>query len=149
VLLGCDHVGGAENGAIIARFPLAEIKNRATLHGRFLKTQERFVCPCHNTLAEGWFGAMQQPPSTIRALRWSETSTFVNSFIVDIPTVPNTDYSTMTPDYDDWLPPASKIQANITGAARNRNHLWLAWSAGKKYEDGSAFPNPAVACRAR
>ena len=131
-------VGG---GAIVARFPLSDIKQRTTLTGRFLKTPESFVCPCQNTLEEGWFGTLQSD-SKIRVLRWSEASTSVNSFVVDIATVPNTDYSTMTPDNTDWLPPASKIQANITGAARNRNHLWLAWCAGKKYADGTPSPIP-------
>ena len=129
-------VGG---GSIIARFPLEELQQRATLHGRFLRTPEWFVCPCHNTLEEGWFGTLQTD-SKIRVLRWRETSTFVNSFIVDIATVPILDFSTMTPDNEDWLPPNSKIQANVTGAARNRNHLWLAWCAGKKYADDSASP---------
>jgi len=130
-----------EGGAIVARFPLSELERRATLNGRFLKTPESFVCPCHNTLEEGWLGALQSD-SQIRVLRWSETSTSVNSFVVDVSTVPSTDYSTMTPDNTDWLPPTSKIQANITGAARNRNHLWLAWSAGKKYADGTTSRIP-------
>jgi hypothetical protein len=131
-------VGG---GSIVARFPLEELENRATLHGRFLRTPEWFVCPCHSTFAEGWFGTLQTDRK-IRVLRWSETSTFVNSFVLDIATVPTTDYSTMTPDNEDWLPPTSKIQANITGAARNQNYLYLAWCAGKKYADGSASPIP-------
>jgi hypothetical protein len=137
--LTCLVVAGG--GSIVARFPLEELKNRATLHGRFLRTPEWFVCPCHNTLAEGWFGTLQTD-SKIRVLRWSETSTFINSFVVDIATVPTTDFSTMTPDNTDWLPPTSKIQANVTGASRNRNHLWLAWCAGKKYADGSTSPIP-------
>jgi hypothetical protein len=131
-------VGG---GSIVARFPLSELERRATLNGRFLKTPESFVCPCHNTLEEGWFGTLKSD-SQIRVLRWSEASTSVNSFVVDVSTVPSTDFSTMTPDNTDWLPPTSKIGTNITGAARDRNHLWLAWSAGKKYANGRTSPIP-------
>jgi hypothetical protein len=59
---------------------------------------------------------------------------------VNIATVPWLDFSSYTPDREDWLDPNTKIQNNITGAARSRNLLWLAWSAGKKYGDGRASP---------
>jgi hypothetical protein len=127
-------------GAIVARYPLSELQQRAVLNGRYIKTLESTVCPCHNTVDEGWFGALISD-SAIRVFRWREASPgWVNWFVVNIATVPTTDFSTMTPDNRDWLPPTSKISSHITGAARTQKDMWLAWSAGKKYADGSPSP---------
>ena len=127
-------------GAIVARFPLNQIGERATIFGQFIKTDQWMVCPCHNTRDVGWFGTFKSD-SEIRVFTWEEDpNAWVFWFDVDIATVPTIDFSSLTPDGDDWLPPTSKIQSNITGAARARNHLWLAWSAGRKYANEEASP---------
>jgi hypothetical protein len=134
------------NKAVITRFPLNEVGDRSVLHGEHIKTDQWYICPCHNTRGVGWFGAMKSD-SEIRVFRWDEAPTSpVFHFDVPISTVPTADYSSLTPDGDDWLPPTSKIDWAITGGARAGDSLWFAWSAGKKYanEDLSPFPHAHI-----
>jgi hypothetical protein len=127
-------------GAIVARFPLDQIGNRATMFGQFITTDQQYVCPCHNTLDVGWFGTFKSD-SEVRVFTWEEDpAALVFPFDVNIATVPTTDFSSFTKEGDDWLPPTSKVQSIITGAARSRQHLFLAWSAGRKYASGEASP---------
>jgi hypothetical protein len=57
-------------------------------------------------------------------LTWKELpSAPVTWFDVDIATIPSEDWSSFTPDGDDWLPPTSKIGTEVTGAARSRQEL--------------------------
>jgi hypothetical protein len=128
------------SGAIIARFPLTEIGQRATIFGQFIKADTPYVCPCHNTGNVAWFGALKSD-SEVRVYTWEDdTAAWVFWFDRDITTIPNTDFSSFTRDGDDWLPPTSKIQSIVTGAARAGDRLWLAWSAGRKYANGQASP---------
>jgi hypothetical protein len=131
------------SGAILARFPLDLIEQRATLVGQFYKIDIPFICPCHNTLDVGWFGALESD-SEVRVYSWEEDPAAFRSppSTIAIATVPNTDFSSLTPDGDDWLPPTSKIQSIVTGAARTRDRLYLAWSAGRKFANGEASPIP-------
>jgi hypothetical protein len=134
------------NQAVITRFPLHELGARATLHGEHIKANWWFVCPCHNTREAGWFGVLKSD-SEIRVYKWDEApGAPVAHFDFPIATVPTVDFSSLTPDGDDWLPPTSKINSSITGAARSANTLWFAWSAGRKYgnEESSPYPHPHI-----
>ena len=134
------------NKAIISRFLLSEVGDRAVLHGEFISADQWYICPCHNTGNVGWFGAMKSD-SEIRVFRWDEPpASPVSHFDVPISSVPTADFSSITPDGDDWLPTTSKIDWAITGAARSRDSLWFAWSAGKKYanEEASPFPHTHI-----
>jgi hypothetical protein len=134
------------NKAIITRFPLNEVGDRAVLHGEFISTDQWYICPCHNTGNVGWFGVMKSD-SEIRVFRWDEApGSPVTHIDLPIATVPTLDFSSLTPDGADWLPPTSKIDSAITGGARSRDALWFAWSAGKKYgnDDASPFPHAHI-----
>jgi hypothetical protein len=56
------------------------------------------------------------------------------------------DWSSLTPDEEDWLPPSSKIDTAVTGVARAGPELWLAWSGARKISgrDQNAFPHPHI-----
>jgi hypothetical protein len=130
------------NQAVITRFPLEELAQRATLHGEHVKVSSWFVCPCHNTREAGWFGVAQSD-SEIRVFKWDEPpGAPVKHFDFPIATVPTTEFSSFTRDGDDWLPPTSKINSSISGAARTGNTVVFAWSAGRKYANGEASPFP-------
>jgi hypothetical protein len=47
------------NQAVITRFPLNELGDRATLHGQHIKADWWYVGPCHNTREAGWFGVLK------------------------------------------------------------------------------------------
>jgi hypothetical protein len=127
-----------EGGAVIVRMPLGQLAERVTVNAQYVKTPMSFVCPCHRTQNVGWFAAIDTDKSQIRAFSWNELpSSPVQSFTVNIASVPVLDFSSLTPDKEDWLPPTSKISANITGAARTGREMVLAWSAGRKYADDS------------
>jgi len=128
------------NGAAITRWPLGQLAERGTVAVQYVKVTESFVCPAHRTQGVGWF-ATHSTDSQIKVFSWKEPAGApVTSFTVDIATIPVSDFSSITKDRDDWLPPTSKISSSITGAARSGRELVLAWSAGRKYADGSASP---------
>jgi hypothetical protein len=135
--LTVDAVG--DGGAVIARLPLGQLAERVTVNAQYVKTPMSFVCPAHRTQNAGWFAAIDTGQDLIRTFTWNELPNApVYNFTVKIKSVPVQDFSTLTPDGDDWLPTTSKIDAHITGAARSRDQLVVAWSAGRKYADGTA-----------
>jgi len=126
------------NQAVITRFPLNDLGDRATLHGEYIKVDWWFVGPCHNTRKVGWFGVVKSD-SELRVYKWDEAPTApVAHFDFQIATIPSADFSSLTPDGDDWLPPTSN--ATISGAARSGNTAWFAWSAGRKYANDQPSP---------
>jgi hypothetical protein len=140
-------VNAVETGqSVITRFPLNELGDRATLHGQHIKVDWWYVGPCHNTREEGWFGVLKSDDA-IRVYKWNEAPAApVAHFDFPIATIPSADFSSLTPDGDDWLPPTSKINSAISGAARSGNTLWFAWSAGRKYanDEMSPYPHPHI-----
>jgi hypothetical protein len=128
--------GEGTSTAFIMRLPLNAIQERATIPAQFVQTPEWMVCPCHNTKGVGWFATLNSD-SLIRVYSWEEPANApVSWFDVNIATVPSTNFDSDSPDGDGWLQATSKIQSNITGAARSDENLFLAWSAGKTYSNG-------------
>jgi hypothetical protein len=136
-----------QGGAIIVRYPLQQIGDRQTLIGQFVHlTDVSYISPAQLTGDHGWFGVMKDT-STLRVYGWAQTpSARVTHFDVPIPTVPTEDWSSITPDGDDWLPPTSKIDWSVTGAARAGQELWLAWSGARRVagQRENAFPHPHI-----
>ena len=141
--LTVNLVGGEGDGhALIMRMPLGHIAERRTIQVQYITAPHWYLCPSHNTRDVGLFATFNSE-SQIRVFSWAEDpNAWVFPFDIDVATVPTQDFSSFTPDNDDWLPPTSKIDWQITGAARSRDYLYLAWSAGRLYPDGSPSPIP-------
>lgn len=141
IYLTVNVVGGEGDGrAVIMRMPLGQIAERQTLDVQYITPQHWYICPSHNTRDIGLFATFISD-SEIRVYTWAEDpNAWVFHFNVAVATVPTLDFSSLTPDNDDWLPPTSKIDSSITGAARSSRYLYLTWSAGRLYGDGSPSP---------
>jgi len=136
-----------QGGAIILRYPLQQIGEKTTIAGQFVHfTDPSYIGPAQLTGDRGWFGTRLNS-ATLRVYGWAETqSAGITHFDVPVATVPSEDWSSLTPDEEDWLPPSSKIDTAVTGVARAGPELWLAWSGARKISgrDQNAFPHPHI-----
>jgi hypothetical protein len=136
-----------KGGALIVRMPIGDIAARGVINTRYaFISDSSFICPAQLTGDRGWFGT-KQSDSSLRIFSWRESSLSLEApFDVPIATIPTGDFHSLTPDQEDWLPDNSKIGAEVTGAARSGQELWLAWSAGRKISDRkeNAVPQPHI-----
>lgn len=125
-----------QGGAIILRYPLQQIGERTTITGQFVHfTDASYIGPAQLTGDHGWFGTRLNS-STLRVYGWAETqSARITHFDVPVATVPSEDWSSLTPDEEDRLPPSSKIDTAVTGVARAGPELWLAWTVRGRFPD--------------
>ncbi|MGW5153616.1 hypothetical protein [Rhodococcus koreensis] len=135
---------GDPGGTLIIRIPLVDIKRHQALHPQAVREPEWLVCPCQLG-GLGIFAGFADD-GTVKVYWSPENTNAIHKRVIPISTVPVKDFSSITPDGDDWLPETSKISSTITGAARSGNDLWLAWSAGRKYgnDQSSSFPQPHI-----
>jgi hypothetical protein len=135
VYMTANTVGGDGNptGALIIRMPITDIAARGAINTRYAFIKDStYICPAQMTGSRGWFATMQGT-NMLRIFSWAESSLSHSApFDIPIATVPSEDFHSFTPDNEDWLPDTSKINDEITGAARSGQELWLAWSAGRK-----------------
>lgn len=132
-------------GSLIVRIPLVQLQQHVTLAWEIVRTAEGGVTPCQLTGDPAWFATLLND-SMLRVYGSVEQTGSWNHFDVAIARIPTRDFSSLTPEDDDWLPPTSKIQTRLTGAARSGSDLWLAWSAGRKFSDDSpsVFTQPHI-----
>jgi hypothetical protein len=136
-----------QGAAVLLRYPLQQLAARGTITGRFAHvTDASYICPAQLTGNAGWFGTLIDP-SKLRVYKWPEAAAApVSHFDLVLQTIPSEDWSSFTPDHDDWLPPTSKIGTAVTGAARAGQELWFAWSGGRKVsgQQQNTFPHPHI-----
>jgi hypothetical protein len=139
-----------KGGALIVRMPIEEIGARGRINARYaFVSDSSFICPAQLTGERGWFGTKQND-SMLRIFSWRESALALDApFDVHVETIPSEDFHSFMPDQADWLPDTSKISADVTGAARSGQELWLAWSAGRKIsgqrENAIAQPHIGIA----
>jgi hypothetical protein len=97
----------------------------------------------HGRTAAFWAGHVQT--DTLRIFSLPDSGNTYSSKDVGVANWPNGTFSSTGPDGTDWLD-APWADAEISGAARRGDELWLAWtaSAGKATSNGFDFPNPHV-----
>jgi hypothetical protein len=138
-------------GAVIARLPLSQIQERVTVNFQFVSINDQFfIRPAQLTGDQGWFGALSNT-SQLRVFSWPERpSAPVSSFNVKIDTIPDQNWTSLTPDLDDWLGSSTgqttKIGVKMTGAARAGQQLWLCWPGARRVADKEedTFKHPHI-----
>ena len=97
----------------------------------------------HGRTAAFWAGHVKN--DTVRIFALGDAGNTYSFKDVGVANWPNGTFSSTGPDGTDWLD-APWADAEISGAARRGDELWLAWtaSAGKGTSGGFDFPNPHV-----
>jgi hypothetical protein len=148
-----DQVG---SGLLVARLPLAQIRDRVTVNLNFTNPADSAVAyGCHVTQNAGneVFWAGHNSTSQMRVFRWPENSGSYSWRDVNINSWSNTDYTSQAPDNQYWLP--GPLGSGIIGATRKRviafvppgqapppNEVWFAWTAGRN--TGAGRPHPYI-----
>lgn len=132
--------------AIICRFHVGQLRERGTLHFQyFIAINNPYICPSQLSGDRGLF-VTQNSTSQLRVFDWKENSNNISWHDINIATIPTEDWVTMTPDGNDWFPPASKIDTAVVGAARSRMNLWAAWTGARRVHERreNSFPHPHI-----
>jgi hypothetical protein len=97
----------------------------------------------HGRSAALWAGHVKT--DSIRVFAWPDNATTYRYRDIGVSQWPNGIFTSKGPDGTDWLD-AGWADAEISGAARRGDELWLAWtaSAGKGASGGFDFPNPHI-----
>lgn len=146
-------------GRLIMRLPVKQIAKGAQLGGDYVKITDttslgRTSLKAHfaqnSSDAALWAGHVDN--STVRVYRWADSSNSTDAaHDVKVASWPKT-LTKLTskgpaPSGTDWLSNLNgSIRFQVLGAARDRNDLWLGWTAasGDGGNGGFSFPNPHV-----
>lgn len=147
-LIGTTNVPGV--GRIVFRIDLQALAGGGTIAADFTdpaKAPESMFqfshLAQHGRSTALWAGHVKT--DTVRVFSWPDSGGGYGPRDVGVAQWPNGTFSSTGPDGTDWLD-APWADAEISGAARRNDELWLAWtaSAGKGASGGFDFPNPHV-----
>jgi hypothetical protein len=135
----------ASNGLLVARIPLAELRDSATIHIAFTNPANATSAYGHhlvqNPLDEIFWPGLEGD-TKLRIFSWKESSNTYFWRDVDVDSYPK-EYKSISPDGTDWL--ASLFYTGPTGTRVLNpfvgiDEIWFAWGAGR----GGGFPHPHI-----
>ncbi|WP_026450737.1 hypothetical protein [Aequorivita capsosiphonis] len=138
----------ADNGLVVVRIPLDEIRDSATINFWYTNPGDSALAwgsnVSQNTGDEVFWGG-HIDNSTIRVFSWKENSNTYFWRSVDVNNWPNQTRVSNGPNGNNWF---AKVFPNnaIIGITRKQNEIWMSWmaSSGDGGFGGFSFPHPHV-----
>ena len=132
--------------AIVCRFHAGRIRERGTIAFQYFVARDNaYICPCEMSGDRGLF-VVQNSTSQLRVFVWPESSNTISVHDIDVASIPTDDWVIKTPDGSEWLTPGSKIDSAVTGCARRRMEVWVAWSGARRVtnQQQNTFPHAHI-----
>jgi len=123
------NVIGGKHGATFVRIPLDVLTRTRAFTLGFYESRNWYITIAQGSGTRVYF-ATQNSDSQLRIFYIDEGSTSGDSYTVNISTIATRDWTSLTPNGNDWTT-ESRINWAIKGATVTGNQLWLAWSAAK------------------
>jgi hypothetical protein len=121
---------GKVNASHIVRIGVREL-GKGTMNFSWYTTDSAYVHPVQHVGQRGYF-VQHRSTSKLRVYFWDEGSNQIAWKDVDHPTIPDKNWSSLTPGGKDWLDRAVNSGGQrIRGATLAGNRIWLAWTAAR------------------